>query len=553
MNPTRRICRRSARTSRFSPGRLGPLALALAFAAGGPALAEADASTGQVALHQLRQEVAFAGLLGELAGGAPQGRVVIRNVHLVDPDAADGTASPASQSVILGERRILWVGDTGKEPKVPDLAVVDGAGGWLVPGLTDMHVHSSSAAGWLLDLAYGVTAVRDMAGFPWMLEARDAIDAGRMLGPTLAVAGPLFNAFPLDDYAEVPASSLAARRLVRQQAACGYDFVKVHNVVPQPVFDAIAQQARTLGIDLVGHVPHQITVRHAVTAGMRTMEHLKGYLDDGTLELGETDYAAAADGPEVWNTPTLYAARGNAWGDDARRLLTAPEMRYVPLRKLERWRGALDQPVDDNQKKGWAAGALMQEIVGKLHAVHARFLAGTDSDGYAYEVPGAALVAELGLLEQAGLSPLEALRAATSETARAMRLEGEVGHIQRGQRADLVLLGADPAAGTKVFVRNRGVVAHGVWLERARLDGALERLAAIQAESDAAERYDETAGAAVVASAEAAARGGFVFDSHLLTEAADELRVSGWSAVAARLDALADLPKDGPCAEARPN
>ncbi len=554
VNPTRRIHPR--RTLRSSPGLRSTSAWALALALGcswPAASAAADPGSGPTALHRLRQEVAYAGLLGELAGAAPAGYVVIRNVHLVDPDAAPGTLSPANQSVIVGERRILWVGDAAQEPKVPNLAVVDGAGGWLVPGLTDMHVHSSSAAGWLLDLANGVTAVRDMAGFPWMLRARDAIDAGRMLGPTLAVAGPIFNGFPMEDYAIVPASSLEARRLVRQQAACGYDFIKVHNVVPLPVFDAIAQQARTLGMDLVGHVPHHIPVRHAVAVGMRTMEHLKGYLDDGTLELGETDYAAAVDGPEVWNTPTLYAARGNAWGDDARRLLTAPEMRYVPLRKLESWRRALDEPVDDNQKKGWAARTTMQEIVGKLHGVHARFLAGTDSDGYAYEVPGFALVTELGLLEEAGLSPLEALQAATSEAARALREEDEAGHIRRGQRADLVLLDSDPSAGTRAFQRNRGVVAHGAWLDRARLDGALDRLATIQAEPDAAERYDETAAAAVTASAEAAARGGFVFDAHLLTNAASELRASGWSAVAARLDALADLPKAGPCAEARPN
>lgn len=529
------------------------LVVVLSLAIAGRSNGADAASAGQVALHRLRQEVAFAGLLGELAQGAPTGYLYLRNVHVVDPDAAAGAPPAPLQSVLVGEGRILWVGDAAKEPQVPDPTIVDGAGGWLVPGLTDMHVHASSAAGWLLDLAYGVTAVRDMAGFPWMLRARDAIDAGRMLGPTLAVAGPLFNGFALENYAVVPASTLDARRLVRQQAACGYDFVKVHNIVPQPIFDALAQQARALGMDLVGHVPHHMTVRHAVGAGLRTQEHLKGYLDDATLELGETDYAAAVDGNETWITPTLYAGRGYAYGDEARRLLASPEMRYVELRRRESWQRAAAQPVDHGQQHGWAAGALMKEIVGKLHAADARFLAGTDADGYAHEVMGYALVAELGLLEEAGLGPLEALRAATSEAARAMRLDNEAGRIQRGMRADLVLVASDPSAGTAALLRNDGVMAHGVWLDRARLDAALERLAAIQAEPDAAERFDEAAAAAATASAEALARGGFVFDANLLTGTAKALREAGWSAVAARLEALAELPQEGPCAMARPN
>jgi hypothetical protein len=206
---------------------------------------------------------------------------------------------------------------------------------------------AAAADGWLLDLAAGVTSVRDMAGFPWMLAARDMINSRRMLAPAYSVAGPLINGFGMEGYSVVPANSADARRIVRQEAACGYDFIKVHNIVPGPIFDAVNEQAKALGMDVVGHVPHHVTVRRAVEAGMRTMEHLKGFIDDATLKAGETDFAAAV-GKEVWNTPTLYAGRGYAHGDEARKLLRAPEMRYTPLRKREKWswHRSTGRPVD---------------------------------------------------------------------------------------------------------------------------------------------------------------------------------------------------------------
>ena len=510
---------------------------------------QGDASAGQIALHEARQDVAVAAILQKLRSDAPQGLIVFRNVRIVDPAAASVTPN---QAVIVQEQRIVWVGDDAKLPRLPKATYVDGAGRYLVPGLTDMHVHSSTASGWLLELANGVTAVRDMAGFPWMLQARDAINSGRMLAPVLSVAGPLITGFPMEGFAVIPASSLDARRMVRQQAACGYDFIKVHNVVPLPIFDAVAQQAHALGMDLVGHVPHDIPVRHAVAAGMRTMEHLKGFINDRTLQPGETDFAAAVDGPEVWNTPTLYAGRGYAYGDEARRLLASPEMRYVPLRKREEWRRALDQPVDDGQKLGHAAGAIMKDIVGKLHVIHARFLAGTDADGYPYTVMGYALVAELGLLQDAGLSPAEALQAATTEPARAMHEENEIGTIRRGARADLILLDGNPLESARVFARNNGVMAHGTWMDRARLDAALDGLVAIQAEPDAAQPFTNAAAGDTMTRAESLKSDGFVFDSRLMTELATQLRKQGWNANADRADALADVPTVGPCVDIRP-
>jgi imidazolonepropionase-like amidohydrolase len=355
----------------------------------------------------------------------------------------------------------------------------------------------------------------------------------------------------MEGYAVVPANSTDARRIVRQEAACGYDFIKVHNIVPGPIFDAVNEQAKALGMDVVGHVPHHVTVRHAVEAGMRTMEHLKGFIDDATLKAGETDFAAAV-GKEVWNTPTLYAGRGYAHGDEARKLLSAPEMRYAPLRKREKWSLAIDQPEGRVDALGREAQPLMKAIVGELHRAHAQFLAGTDADNYPFQLMGFGLVEEVRLLQDAGLSPAEAVRSATVEPARALRQPSEFGQIKKGMRADVVLLDANPLLDAAAYRANHGVMAHGFWMARGDLDAALARLEKIESEPDAAVDASAPAVSGLVARVKALAAGGFVFSATRLKGLADALRASGSVEAADQLKTLVEIRNDGPCADDRP-
>jgi len=500
-------------------------------------------------LHKVQQEVAIAELLQSLRKSSPHGKIVLRDVRVVDPVA--GSVSSTQEVIVEGDR-ITRVGasGTGQSESKPD-AVIEGHGRYLSPGLTDMHVHSSSAASWLLDLSNGVTGVRDMAGFPWLLDARESISAGRMLAPSLTVAGPLINSFSLEGYAVVIKNPLEARRTVRQQAACGYDFIKVWNVVSRPVFDAVAEEAHLQGMDLVGHVPQGVTVRHAVQSGMRTMEHLKGFINDQTLKRGETDYSAAAS-YDVWNTPTLLAGRDFARGDEAKAYLDSPQMRYVPARRRDAWIKSLAEPQTSVQKLGAEARVLANDIVRQLVAAHAHFLAGTDSDNYAFQVSGFALVEELGLLQDAGLGANEAVRSATTEAAKAMREPEEFGQVREGMRADLILLDANPLEDVAAFRQNRGVMAAGLWLDRDKLDAALNSLAQLQSERDADTEVSETAIHAAADKAESLGEDGFVFDPRFLMALARALPADRYGAYASRFERLADIPRVGPCAESRP-
>jgi hypothetical protein len=212
---------------------------------------------------------------------------------------------------------------------------------------------------------------------------------------------------------------------------------------------------------------------------MRTIEHFTGYVLDAGLKLTTEDYVTPTRGADVWNTPTFYNWRETARGEDARRLLALPEMRYVPARRRAEWSElAGEKPNVDEQ----GVLALEEKVFRELLPLHARFLAGTDSgSGYPYHVRGFSLHEELERIERLGLSPYETLRTATVEPARAMRRDGQLGAIAAGRPADLVLLSADPlktVANTE-SEHIDGVVVRGTWLPRTTLASLLDEIAQI--------------------------------------------------------------------------
>jgi hypothetical protein len=488
-------------------------------------------------LARLSHDADIAELLGSLRDHASYGVIRIDNVQVVDP--AESTIT-AQSTIIVGHNRFYWVGKTADAPDLPvKLFRIDGHGRFAVPGLSDMHIHSTRADGWLLNIAVGVTTVRDMDGFPWMLRARDQINAGKMLGPTDYVAGTIIASQPLDGYAVVVANPADARRVVRQQAACGYDFIKVHNQLRQTQLDAIAEQAHALGIDLVGHVPHDISLDHALHVDrMRTTEHLKGFLLDQTLLPSDEDYAAALANTQTWFTPTLYTRRGYDRGDWARGFMAGPLPAYAPPDVRARWAGALAHPDKNDLILGPRFENTQNIVMTRLLPFHLHWLTGTDAEGYTFGLMGFGLLDELHLMQSEGLSAAEVLRASTVEAADAMRETGEFGKIAKGYRADLVLLDQNPLADVAALDRNEGVLVHGHWLDRPSLDEALARLASIYADGRPVPQLSEAPVKALIGRVAKAQADGFVFDDTTFVRLADALRKAGHPALAKSVEAL---------------
>ena len=389
-------------------------------------------------------------------------------------------AVAADQTVVVADGIVRAIGAAGSVAVPHDALVVDGRGRYVMPGRVDMHTHTNlSDSHYILDLANGVTSIREMDGLPYLLHQRTAARANRLLIPNLYVAGHILASRPLAWYATVVTTPEAARAAVRAQKAAGYEFIKVHNMVLPAVYDAICAEARAQGLDVVGHIPHDISIAHAIACPQRTFEHFKGYINDRDLQLTTEDYVAVTRGAEVWNTPTFYTYRTHLRGQAARDLVaTAPEMRYVAARERARWLALAAEPAKPVQQN---VRPLSEKIFRDLRANvrDARFLAGTDSGGgYPYHVPGFSLHEELRMMASYGMPIGDVLRTATVEPARAMR-RSELGALAVGKRADLLVLDGNPLATLDNLERIAGVVVRGVWLPRDAIDRMLGAIAEV--------------------------------------------------------------------------
>jgi imidazolonepropionase-like amidohydrolase len=463
----------------------------------------------------------------------------IEHVTVIAPDTGEARAD---QTVVVDGGAVRAVGPAAAARVPAGAARIDGRGRFVVPGLVDMHTHTNlSGAHYLLDLANGVTSIREMNGSPALLRQRAQARNNTLLVPNLYVAGKILASRPLSWYAHVVTSPADARATVRAQHADGYEFIKVHNIVQHDVYAAICDEARAVGLDVVGHIPHDITVARAIACGQRTFEHFKGYIRDQTLTLTEEDFVAATRpaATTVWNTPTFYNHRTHARGDAARRLLALPEMRFVAPRDKRRWAALADEPSREVQLR---VLPLSKQIFTALRPIGARFLAGTDSGGgYPYHVPGFSLHEELRIMRELGLSPIEVLRTATTEPAAAMRREGELGAIAAGRRADLVLLRADPKASVDALAAIDGVMVRGIWLSRRDLDGILDEIARIVGRSQPRTRAELDAALAALEGLRARHH---VLHTHFLGWLRFRLEAAGIPAERALFEGIAPLAPD---------
>lgn len=408
--------------------------------------------------------------------------------------------------------------------------VVDGSGGYLIPGLWDMHAHMQArgmppwiSTDWLMPLlvAHGVTGVRDMAsscdgaeGAACLERMRDwqrRIHAGELLGPRLLA----LSSFPLNPPWDREVTAEQVRGVVGMIREQGLDFIKVYTRWSPQGFALLMAEARRAGIPVSGHIPLRVTTIEASQAGLRSIEHARDLPFDCFAGAAEFRATARSQNPPVevmramvdehdearcaeifrtlvrndtWYVPTHITRRMDAYADDAA-FRADPRLRYIPPTILESWNRDADRmvaldPTPEGRRvmRGFYERGL--EITGAAHRAGVRVLVGTDG-GDTYAFPGSGVHDELGELVLAGLSPAEALRAATSSSAEFLGLGDLHGSVATGRRADLVLLDANPLEDIDAVRRIRAVVFRGEHLDRAALDALLA-----QAEATAARPLD---------------------------------------------------------------
>jgi hypothetical protein len=476
--------------------------------------------------------VFFLLLFATLVNAQDERRFVAKPLVLTHVTVIDATGAPArhDMTVIIVGDRIKALGKFGKIRTPEGAQVIDASGKFLIPGLWDMHVHTGLKEIFFpLYIANGITGVRDMGGdvdnptgdfsirFRLLEQWRNEIERGDLFGPRIIATGPILDGLKARTPSHLIVSNdVDARKAVRTLKALSVDFIKVYNDVPREAYFSIAREARKLGLPFVGHVPIAIRAREASTAGQKSLEHLISVLQGCSTQEDELIGENLKADPSIslrarlrrqaaqaistyndqradslfklfvrnhtWQTPTLTALRWPALADGSS-LTEDTRLKYIPRAWREGWTKRLKElsPEDiANEKK------LFEEylaLVGTMRRAGVRFLAGSNAAN-PFTYPGFSLHDELVLLVKAGMTPMEALQAATINPAMFLGLTKSLGTIERGKIADLVLLNANPLQDISNTQKIAGVVLRGEFISAQRLQEMLSSDVSLVGRSD---------------------------------------------------------------------
>jgi imidazolonepropionase-like amidohydrolase len=452
---------------------------------------------------------------------------VITRVTVID---GEGT-TPAERTVVVRGGTISEI--STPETDVPDAAVtIDGRGKFLVPGLWDMHVHLSTrpepqlAERIMLPafLSYGIVGVRDMGGpLTRVLEIREQVNRGVIAGPRIITPGPFIDGpGDADAMFRRAANPAEGREAVRELERAGVDFVKVQANLAKDTYEAIVAEGKARKVVVAGHVPVALPLADVIHANQRSVEHISPALvgDGGVLfacssreealrkellaiererttlkpdQVRARETALRADlvktfdpararavgrqlkGRQMWLVPTLI------WSNSFRPLAATDDgadlpLDLVPAEARKRWQDNRARYLKSASPEAFTAAADVARVSGEalatLHNAGARILAGTDTFD-AFVLPGISLHQELALLVKAGLTPLDALQAATKNAAEYRGTLDRDGTIARKKRADLLVIDANPLADIGNLRKIHAVVQGGRVFTRADVDKML--------------------------------------------------------------------------------
>ncbi|HLK97623.1 MAG TPA: amidohydrolase family protein [Hymenobacter sp.] len=408
-------------------------------------------------------------------GTAPLQTVAFTKVHVLS--MVSGQQPSALQTVLVENDRIVAIGPGVKLPK--GTRVVQGRGGYLLPGLADMHVHlGRGQAGELpthqqlrLELAAGVTTVRSMQGQPADLALRDSIRRGILVGPDLYLSRPLPNA-------DSTFTLAATRELLRQYKAEGWDFIKYLSGLTPSQFGQVVALCQQTGLPFAGHYYANSAEQ---SAGLRSLEHfaalLSAYRKDSTAVDGQL---ALLKSRGQFLCPTLSYHFLTLPGIKPTELARRHGLNHVPETVRAAWQQQVQQlDADylaylqgDTAKLGQLRRKAPSTCRTYLRLLHQAYQQGipllVGPDTYAYNVPGFAMLEEMRLFAQAGLPTEAILRAATTNAAQYFGTD-DWGTIQLGKRANLVLLKQNPLSSLDNLQTIVGTMCGGRWYRQAEL------------------------------------------------------------------------------------
>ena len=366
--------------------------------------------------------------------------------------------------VLLQGGRVLKVGPAAAVAIPKQARIIHAEGKTVLPGLWDMHAHFQQAEWGPAYLAAGVTTVRDCGNeFDYLNAVQQAIDGGRGVGPRILKAGLIDGDGPRALGIVHANNAAEAAQAVRRYKENGYAEIKIYSSVKPDVVRAICQEAHRLGLPVTGHIPDGMTIMQGVAAGMDQVNHLNYVArplkrnPDGSLILTDTTAERVfaflkAHRTVIDPTVGVFELAYRSAADSITRIEPAFAQLSQPLQALFLASG----PPPAEAAKAAPYLASYPRLVKALYDHGIPIVAGTDM-GF----PGTSLARELELYVQGGLTPMQALQAATIVPARVMGLEKSSGSLDPGKQADLVLIDGDPLAQIRAVRRVQLVVKAG--------------------------------------------------------------------------------------------
>jgi imidazolonepropionase-like amidohydrolase len=369
----------------------------------------------------------------------------------------DGNGGPAivDAVVVIDGDRIAAAGPRDKV-KVPRGAkVIDARGKFLLPGLWEMHAHFEQVEWGPIYLAAGVTTVRDVGNeFEFITAVRDAIKAGRGLGPRLLLAG-IVDGDGATALGVIRANTPEqARAVVNRYHAAGFQQIKIYSSIKLDILKVICDEAHRLGMTVTGHIPNGLNAIQGVEAGMDQINHVQyipGVLrpKDFRAQQGQPAPPIDFQSPEAQQALQFFKAHGTVLDDTMVIFEWALHPADTPFAQIEPGAAKLPRELAGAINNTGVPAAqvpransileLYLATIGALHRAGIPIVAGTDQ-----VVPGHSVHRELELYVKAGFTPMEAIQAATIVPARVMKIDNETGTVEKGKRADLIIVDANP-------------------------------------------------------------------------------------------------------------
>jgi imidazolonepropionase-like amidohydrolase len=423
-----------------------------------------------------------------------QKQFVIKNVNVITMTSSNPILENAT--VVISNNLIQSINGT-----IPQNAtIINGKRKWLIPGLIDMHVHLPTDFNFgkkfptqVPDLVFntqdimtpymanGVTTLLDLNSNTNHIGQKKEIEKGYVIGPRMALAALIDSGEGQGRNVNGPEDG---RQAVRSAKVEGYDFIKVYAYLNIETYKAIIDEADKQGLKVIGHIPDafKAKLKDAFVSGFGMVAHaeeLTNYAVDYS-EQEAYEMAQLLKNSGTWLSPTLTTMeRILSQVKSLDELKALPSLKYIHPLLQSKWLTAnkynkMSSPEDVAHFEKYVKFNLL--LVKACKEAGVQIVAGTDA-GVSSIVAGFSLHDELELLVKAGLTTQEALNSSTLLSAQWLGIDKQIGSIETGKFADLVLLDDNPLTNINNTRKIAGVFVNGKWLDKTKLNAMLTDLA----------------------------------------------------------------------------